>query len=96
MTNYRYRGCKNVEIVWHNTQADPDLIYRDYTFNFYDIEDALWDDFLYLTNYDDNESKSAKAQSEFNAYVQDNVESYLDDCIFGGYFANGSKTWHNN
>ena len=23
-----YRGCENIEFVFYNTQADPDLIYK--------------------------------------------------------------------
>ena len=91
-----YRGCKNIEFVWHNTQEDPDLIYRGYTFNYYDIEDALWNDFLELAEHEDSDGGNAETQNEFSSYVQDNAENYLDDCILGGYFANGSKTWHNN
>lgn len=90
-----YRGCNNIEFIWHNTQADPDLIYRGYTFNYYDVEGALWNDFCEVTGTD-YEDESEEKQDEYNMYVQDNAESYLNDLIFGGYFANDSKTWHNN
>lgn len=89
-----WRGCENIEFVFCNTQADPDLIYKGYTFNYYDIDDALWGEFLEFTGHTDSESDNPQVENEFNNYVQANAEDYLNDCIFGGYFADDSKSWH--
>ena len=89
-----YRGCENIEFVFNGTQSDPDIIYDGYTFNYYDIDDALWNEFLEFTGYADNDSESIEVENEFNEYVQSNAEDYLNDCIFGGYFSDGSKSWH--
>lgn len=89
-----YRGCENIEFVFYNTQADPDLIYKGYTFNYYDIDDALWNDFLESVERTDDESDNSEVEKQFTEYVQANAENYLDDCIFGGYFVDGSKSWH--
>lgn len=89
-----WRGCENIEFVNYNEWADPDIVYNGYVFNYWDIEDALWNDFLDATGYDDSDSDNPEIESEFDLYVQENAECYLSDCIFGGYFKNGSKSWH--
>ena len=33
-----WRGCKNVMFGYYNNYADPDLLYKGYNFNYYDIE----------------------------------------------------------
>ena len=38
-------GCKNVMFGYYNDYADPDLLYKGYNFNYYDIEDAMYEDF---------------------------------------------------
>lgn len=91
-----WRGCENINWGYYNTQADPDMFYKGYTFNYWDIEDALWNEFCELTNCDDSQSGDFATESRFSDWVKDNAESYLDDCIFGGYFAKGSKSWHDN
>lgn len=91
-----WRGCKHVDYVWNGTQSDPDLIYKGYTFNYHDIEDALWADFLDATGHTDDEYGNHKVEYEFSLFVQNNIDNYLDDCIYGGYFAKGSKSWHDS
>ena len=89
-----YCGCENIEVIRHGSQADPDLVYNGYTFNLWDIEDALWDNFLEMTGHTDDESENREVEREFDSYIQENAEDYLNDCIFGGYFADDSKSWH--
>lgn len=79
-----YRGAKGVEFVGHGEWADPELIYNGYSFNYWDIEDALWHDFLEETGYSDAQSDDPKVEKQFNKFVQDRATDYLDDCIFGG------------
>ena len=38
-------GCKNVMLGYYNDYADPDLLYKGYNFNYYDIENAMYEDF---------------------------------------------------
>ena len=40
-----WRGCKNVMFGYYNDYADPDLLYKGYVFNYYDVEDAMHEDF---------------------------------------------------
>ena len=88
-----WRGSDEIEVVSHGEWADPDLVYKDYTFNYWDIEDALWDNFLEETGHKDSESGDPKVEAEFDKYVQDNAVGYLEDCIAFGYFKDGKKSW---
>lgn len=88
-----WRGSDEIEVVSHGEWADPDLVYKDYTFNYWDIEDALWDNFLEETGHKDSESEDPKVEAEFDKYVQDNAVGYLEDCIAFGYFKDDKKSW---
>lgn len=88
-----WRGCPNIEMEWNGTQSDPSLVYKGYRFNYFDIEDALWGDFLEDTGHVDSDSGKEEVEEEFSKYVQDRAEYYLADVIFGGYFKEGSKDW---
>lgn len=88
-----WRGTP-VKMVSHGSWGDPDLVWNGYTFNYWDIEDAMWSMFLEETGHKDSESNDPAVEEEFNKYVQDNYEDYLGDVIFGGYFDEGSKSWH--
>lgn len=89
----QYRGAKNVQFVGHGEWSDPDLVYKGYTFNYWDIENALWDMFLEDTGHTDSESGVPEVEAEFDEYVRNNIDNYLDDVIYGGYFSDGSKSW---
>lgn len=86
-----YRGIPEVEFIWHGTQSDPELVYDGKRFNYWDIEDALWEDFLEATGYDDNCSNDKDCEEEFNKYVKENCIPYLEEVIAGGYFEENLK-----
>lgn len=92
-----WRGTP-VEMVSHGSWGDPDLVWDNgehkYTFNYWDIEDAMWNMFLEETGHKDSESNDPEVEEEFNEYVRDNYEGYLEDVIWGGYFDDGSYSWH--
>ena len=92
-----FRGCKEVEVVSHGCWADPDLVWNDngtkYCFNYWDIENALWDAFLEETGHSDND-RDEKTEAEFDTFVQGCCVEYLKEVIAGGYFAEGSTSWH--
>lgn len=87
---------------YYNDYADPDLLYKGYTFNYYDIEDAMYEDFYseFSDQLDDEiawygkETARKHAKEAFDKYVRENAESYLDDAIANGYFRGDSKSWH--
>lgn len=100
-----YRGNRSIEFVYNGDYADPDLIYNGYTFNYYDIEGALWEDFLdrvedgdlgvsFDREFAEKHSDDGAVEDAFNLYVQENGVDYLNDVIYGGYFEKGSKSWH--
>ncbi len=94
LMNEGWRGCDNIKMVSHGSWGDPDLVYDGYTFNYWDIEDALWFEFLEETGYDDSMSDDPKVEAEFDKYCQENAEGYLEDVIAGGYFEDDSTSWH--
>lgn len=90
---YNWRGCKNITWEPHGIWADPDIIYNGYTFNYEDIENALWENFLEDTGHTDDEFGNEQVEREFDTYVQERAEWYLEDVIAGGYFEEGSTNW---
>lgn len=95
-----YRGAEGIEFISHGEWCDPELVYDGKSFNYWDIEDALWSMFceeivennivdgnMYVTVYDIEEHMD-KYEPMFDKYVQDNAADYLNDVIFGGYFNN--------
>jgi len=97
-----WRGCKNVMFGYYNDYADPDLLYKGYNFNYYDIEDAMYEDFYseFSDQLDDEiawcgeETARKHAVEAFDKYVRENADMYLDELIANGYFHGDSKSWH--
>ena len=90
-----YRGCENVRFVSHGEWNDPDLISEidgtEYCFNYWDIENALWDNFCDEIETQDSDSN----EERFSKYVKNNCYEYLKEVISGGYFKDGITDWHN-
>ena len=86
-----YRGADGIEFVSHGVQSDPELIYDRKSFNYWDIDNSLWDEFCEIVS--ENTGKSIMEidsnmndyEDDFNLFVRDNAVNYLEDCIFGGY-----------
>lgn len=98
----QWRGCEDVFMVSHGEWADPDLVWKDYTFNYWDIENALWDMYLEdngITERDTYTEGTSNIdeyyENGFSIYCQEHVASYMEDVIDGGYF-NGcpNNNWH--
>lgn len=87
--NGGWRGCPDIKLVSHGTQADPDLVTeidgKECVFNYWDIENALWDMFCEDTGYD-RDTDDVDTESEFDEYCQSYAVDYMGDCYFGGYF----------
>lgn len=93
-----WRGNPNIQMEYYNDWSDPSLIYNGYRFNYWDIENALWEIFLEDNGMDEpmtSDGYSIKPLYEdmFDKYVQDYGTDYLDDFIWGGYFEGDSKDW---
>lgn len=93
-----WRGCKDIDMVYYNDWADPDLVAtidgQEYVFNYWDIEDALWDTFLEVNDISDSEARGSEWEDKFDEFCQSEAYSYLEDCLYGGYFEEGSYSWH--
>jgi hypothetical protein len=37
-----YRGVPGTEFIWYNEWADPDILFEGETYNYWDVEDGLW------------------------------------------------------
>lgn len=40
-----YCGIPEIKFVWHGEWSDPELIYKNHSFNYYDLENPLWEDY---------------------------------------------------
>lgn len=80
-----WRGVSGIKMKSNGAYSDPWLIYQGRVFNYWDIEDALWDMFLEETGHDDSEAESPAVEAEFSEYLKETAKDYLDDCLFGGY-----------
>lgn len=89
MSNNFYRGAEGIEFVSHGAWADPELIYDGKSFNYWDIDNALWDMFCEEVAEDAgisvNEMDPSSREDAFDKYVQNNAVDFLNDCICGGY-----------
>ena len=94
-----YGVVTGVKFKSNGIVADPGLIYNGREFNYWDIEDAIYDmyrDYLreefpddeYLVQIDFDPLPD-EHDEDFTGWLSDNVEiihSYFDDVIAGGYF----------
>jgi hypothetical protein len=83
-----WRGCKNIEMVWHGEWNDPELVTEydgvEYWFNYYDIENALWEDFLESEGIEEKDTYDERGmgisdeyENKFSKYCQDNAYTYI-------------------
>lgn len=90
--NGGWRGCDQISLISHGSWADPDLFTvidgMNCYFNYWDIENALWEDFLEETGHKDSESEDPAVEKEFNEYCQKWAYYYMIDCFNNGYFGN--------
>ena len=100
-----WRGCSNIDMVYYNEWGDPDLVAtidgEKYEFNYYDIEDALWSMFLEDNGISEKDTYvpgtwniSDEYEQKFDEYCQSVAYDYLTEVLYGGYFAEGSTSWH--
>lgn len=100
-----WRGCSNVGMTDHGSWSDPDLNIKCdgevYTFNYWEVENELWDEFLVSEGitesgtYIDGEV-SPEWEEKFSKFCQTNAYNYMVNLICEGYFADDSFDWHDN
>lgn len=88
-----WRGCKDIDIIGNGEWSDPELGFtyegEYYTFNYWEVEDALWHDFLVSNGITEADTYipgtdviSDEWEQKFDKYCQDgNAYYYLLDCI---------------
>ncbi len=59
-----FYGVEGVEFVWNGTQADPYVEYKGRTYNYYDLEQPLWDEFKEETGIEDTEAFEKWVQAD--------------------------------
>lgn len=94
-----YGVVTGVKFKSHGPVSDPGLIYNGREFNYWDIEDAIYDmyrddlrenfsddEFLVQIDFDPLPDEN---DSHFIGWLEENIERihcYLDEVIAGGYF----------
>lgn len=76
-----YRGIKDIEFVWHGEWSDPALIYKGHSFNYWDVEDALWGDYVEQECEGNADKGDDYAFALWLKKNTDYVYGYLDDWI---------------
>ena len=64
-----YCGIPGIKFIFHNTWADPTLIYKGEEFNIHVVEDALWE--MYQEDGYDNENC-------FGGYISDHADDVYE------------------
>lgn len=95
-TIYPYYDHPEIQVRYYNEWADPDILYNDYCYNYYDVTEALYEAF-----YDKSYEKAAKDlinkdSAYFKAYLLENATDYLEELKDNDYFQPGSKSWHDD
>lgn len=84
MNNYFY-GIRGIRFVWHGAWADPELIWHRKSFNYYDVENSLWE----LFQEDCRENERPINENAFPVWVKKNAglaREILSALLEGGYF----------
>ena len=71
-----FYGIDGVVFNWHGTNSDPSITYKDHEFNYWDVEDTLW-------NYYKEDNPDG-TEDGFRTWMKNNPqETYnlLDDWI---------------
>ena len=82
-----FYGIYGIEFIWHGCWSDPELIWHGHSFNYYDLENALYDEYKeYNPNYDDNDDSDFAVWVKKNAYIaREYLQNLLDGkCFYGG------------
>ena len=84
-----YYGISKVKYVGHGEWSDPEVIYRRYSFNYWDVEEMLWSYFLDDKGIRDYKENGEEFDDEFAQWIfnnQEDVHFMLDEWIDGGCY----------
>ena len=80
----QYRNFKEIGYIYHGEWCDPELIYKNKSLNYWDIEDMFYNDFIDLFYNSINkitEDHKAKLYKYFLIKYHDNLLGLIDDII---------------
>lgn len=85
MVKSYFYGIYGIRFIWHGPWSDPELIWHNKSFNYYDLEDALY------SNYQECALNGEKVP-DFEIWVKNNaylarcyLQNLLDNkCFYGG------------
>lgn len=83
-----FYGIRGIQIIFHGSWSDPELIWRGRSFNYYDVKTPLWGAF----GEDCSDAGRAPDENIFPAWVKKNAylaREYLQNllenkCFYGG------------
>ena len=76
-----FRGVEGVEMIWHGSQADPELRYGDYIANYWIVEDAMYE----ACKADEAYGPEAAENDElFNKYCQEHRDDVIEYIMASG------------
>ena len=81
-----FYGISKVKYVPHGEWADPEVIYRGRSFNYWEVENTLWSWFLDDKCIRDYKGDGEEFNEEFAQWIFDNqadVHMLLDEWIYG-------------
>lgn len=67
-SNSYYRGIRGIHLIWHGSQADPELLYHGKVVNYWDVDDTIKEEYK-----EDRKTKGLLVvddDAEFNKYCQ--------------------------
>lgn len=72
--NQKYKYFPRATFIWNGTQADPQLKYKGKLYNYYVIEDSMYDSFKEYI--EDNNLKDN--DKNFEKYCKENSELFVE------------------
>lgn len=89
-----YCGIDGINFIGHGEWSDPEIEFNGYLFNYWDVEDAIWDWFA-EENYDGNRIEAEKSidknPTEYEEWVANSdadIYDMLNDWIYFNCFHN--------
>lgn len=80
-----FYGVPGVEFIWHGEWSDPEVRYKEYLLNYYDLENSLWEEFKEITEPIKGEKEEVRIDSEtgevleFGEWIRANTDTVYDD-----------------
>jgi hypothetical protein len=79
-----FYGIYGIQFIWHGEWSDPELIWHEKSFNYYDLENTLWS--IYQEEFSEGSENDFDIWVKKNAYISREILQNLLDakCFYGG------------